>query len=78
MVIKMLLSLQSKNESYSKIQSNIDVPWESKYVKYWISSINFTANMYNITKDDIIEIVVMMKSKQFDSKTNISQTRMNC
>ena len=66
----MLLSLQSKNESYSKIQSNIDVPWESKYVKYWISSINFTANMYNITKDDIIEIVVNdeIKTIRFENK----------
>ena len=38
------------------IQSNVDIPWHCEYVKYWVSSINFNANMYNITDQDYIEI----------------------
>lgn len=51
-----MLALQSRNESYNAIQSSIDIPWKCEYVKYWVSSINFTANMYNITVKDYIEI----------------------
>lgn len=54
MCIKMLLSFQSKNEDYSSIKCNVDIPWSCKHVKYWVSSINFKANLYNITTDDYI------------------------
>lgn len=50
----MLLSFQSKNEDYSSIKCNVDIPWSCKHVKYWVSSINFKANLYNITTDDYI------------------------
>ena len=51
-----MLARQSRNESYNAIQANIDIPWKCEYVKYWVSSINFTANMYNITVNDYIEV----------------------
>ena len=52
----MLLSLQSTNEDYSTIRSNIDIPWECKYIKYWISSVNFDANMLVSTSNDCINL----------------------
>ena len=52
----MLLSLQSTNEDYSTIRTNINIPWECKYVKYWLSCVNFNANMYKVTSDDYIEL----------------------
>lgn len=51
----MLLSLQSTNEDYATIRSNIDIPWECKYIKYWLSSVNFDANMLVSTSNDCIK-----------------------
>ena len=68
--MKMLLSLQSTNEDYSTIRTNIDIPWECKYVKYWISCVNFNANMYNITSDDYIEFTTF--DLGIDEETSIA------
>ena len=53
---KMLLSLQSTNEDYSTIRTNINIPWECKYVKYWLSSVNFNANICMCTSNDSIKL----------------------
>lgn len=53
---KMLLSLQSTNEDYSTIRANINIPWECKYVKYWLSSVNFNANICMCTSNDSIKL----------------------
>ena len=58
----MLLSLQSTNEDYSTIRTNIDIPWECKYVKYWISCVNFNAHIYRLTEDDYIKYHVITPS----------------
>lgn len=68
----MLLSLQSTNEDYATIRTNIDIPWECKYVKYWISCVNFNANMFNLTDDDCI------KFSHVDNEGNIQQHTVYC
>lgn len=70
----MLLSLQSRNDDYSLIRSNIDIPWKCEYVKYWISCINFNANMYNITSDDYIKYI----SKDGDEIQTFKLTFNDC
>lgn len=51
----MLLSLQSSNDDYSTIRSTFNIPWECKYIKYYLSSVNFKMNAYTITHSDYIK-----------------------
>ena len=59
----MLLSLQSiedknSNEShktYSRIRTNVNIPWECNYIKYHVSSLNTMANILITTDKDVIE-----------------------
>ena len=67
----MLLSLQSTNEDYATIRSSVHIPWSCKYVKYWISCVNFNANMYCITDDDYI--VLNGRRIQFHNATSMNQ-----
>ena len=61
----MLLSLQSiedKNstespKTYSRIRTNINIPWECNYIKYHVSSLNTKANILITTKEDMIKVV---------------------
>lgn len=61
----MLLSIQSiedknsteKYKTYSRIRTNVNIPWECNYIKYHVSSLNTKANILITTKDDdIIEL----------------------
>lgn len=63
----MLLSFQSKNEDYSSIKCNVDIPWSCKHVKYWVSSINFKANLYNITTEDYIILECNIDDNRWES-----------
>ena len=61
----MILSLQSiedKNssdayKSYSRIRTNINIPWECNYIKYYVSSLNTKANILITTKNDVIKFI---------------------
>ena len=61
----MLLSLQSiedKNskesrKTYSRIRTNINIPWECNYIKYHVSSLNTKVDILITTKEDIIKII---------------------
>ena len=50
----MLLSLQSTGPRYNYIQTNIQIPWNCEYIKYYVASIN-TSNLLLTTDDDVIE-----------------------
>ena len=60
----MLLSIQSiedknsteKYKTYSRIRTNVNIPWECNYIKYHVSSLNTKANILITTKEDVIEI----------------------
>lgn len=51
----MLYSVKSNPSDYSIIKMNLDIPWKSNYVKYYVSSINTKANILMTTDDDYIE-----------------------
>ena len=61
----MLLSLQSiedKNskesrKTYSRIRTNINIPWECNYIKYHVSSLNTKVDILITTEEDIIKII---------------------
>ena len=69
----MLLSLQSiedknsadKQKTYSRIRTNVNIPWECNYIKYYVSSLNTKGNILITTKNDVIKI-------KFDDETNDS------
>ena len=74
----MLLSLQSTNEDYSTIRTNIDIPWECKYVKYWISCVNFNANTYKLSNDDYIKYhTIDIKQYKYIIKSDYLATTPN-
>ena len=50
----MLLSLQSTRPQYNHIQTNIQIPWNCEYIKYYVESININAILIT-TDDDVIE-----------------------
>ena len=60
----MILSLQSiedKNssnayKSYSRIRTNVNIPWECNYIKYYVSSLNTKSNILITTKEDVIKV----------------------
>ena len=60
----MLLSIQSIEDrnlndsfkTYSRIRTNVNIPWECKYVKYHVSSLNTKANILITTTDDCLRI----------------------
>ena len=68
----MLLSIQSTEDknlndsckTYSRIRTNINIPWECKYVKYHVSSLNTKANILITTNDD--RIIVTYKENETD------------
>ena len=70
----MLLSLQSTNEDYSTIRANINIPWECKYVKYWLSSVNFNANICMCTSDDCIKLHLYNNENNTDTITFEDET----
>ena len=51
----MLLSIQSTRDSYNHIRTNINIPWNCEYIKYYVESIN-TKNILITTDKDYIEI----------------------
>ena len=59
----MLYSVQSKQEDYSRIIMNIDIPWKCPYVKYYISSINTKANILMTTDEDYLLFEYMDENK---------------
>lgn len=82
----MLLSIQSiedKNEidsrkSYSRIRTNVNIPWECQYIKYHVSSLNTKANILLTTTEDKIVIEDDDKNYEavFEDKYSLSETNM--
>ena len=77
----MLLSLQSTNEDYSTIRTNINIPWECKYVKYWLSSVNFNANILVCTSHDVIKLHLRnnpndTETIEFDDETLLTENKL--
>lgn len=54
---EMIYSIQSYNNDYSVMKANIHIPWECKYVKYYVSAINTKANILVSTNDDKIVFI---------------------
>ena len=82
----MLLSIQStesKNsaetyKSYSRIRTNVNIPWECNYIKYHVSSLNTKANILITTVEDKIIIEDNDKNYEtvFEDKYSLSETNM--
>ena len=87
----MLLSIQSTKDkrndtdaegnqrySYSKIRANINIPWECKYIKYHISSLNTKANILITTNTDkiVIDSDKLNYEITFDDKYSLSEKEM--
>ena len=82
----MLLSIQSiedKNEidsrkSYSRIRTNVNIPWECQYIKYHVSSLNTKANILITTTEDKIVIEDDDKNYEavFEDKYSLSEINM--
>ena len=82
----MLLSIQSiedKNEidsrkSYSRIRTNVNIPWECQYIKYHVSSLNTKVNILLTTTEDKIVIEDDDKNYEavFEDKYSLSETNM--
>lgn len=87
----MLLSLQSTKDkgsdtdvegkqrySYSRIRANINIPWECKYVKYHVSSLNTKANILVTTNTDkiIIDSDKLNYEITFNDKFSLSEKEM--
>ena len=82
----MLLSIQSiedKNEvdsrkSYSRIRTNVNIPWECQYIKYHVSSLNTKANILITTTEDKVVIEDDDKNYEavFEDKYSLSETNM--
>ena len=51
----MICSIKSHDpEKYNTVSFNIDIPWKSRYVKYYVSSINTLSNILLTTDTDYI------------------------
>ena len=50
----MLCSVKSQQEDYSRVSLNLNIPWHTDYVKYYVSSINTKANILLTTEDDYL------------------------
>ena len=50
----MLLSLQSTRPQYNHIQTNIQIPWNCEYIKYYVESVNIDS-LWVTTDEDFIE-----------------------
>lgn len=51
----MICSIKSHDpEKYNTVSFNIDIPWKSRYVKYYVSSINTLSNIMLTTDTDYI------------------------
>lgn len=51
----MLYSIRSIDpNNYGTIKMNLDIPWKCSYVKYYVSSINTSANILMTTNDDYL------------------------
>lgn len=46
--------MQSSHEDYSVLKAHINIPWECKYIKYYISSFNTKVNVLVCTSEDRI------------------------
>lgn len=71
----MLCSIQSSDPlHYNTVRMNIDIPWNTPYIKYHVSSINTVANILLSTKEDVIKFLVDGKEYRipFDDKYNYS------
>ena len=51
----MLLSLQSTRPQYNHIQTNIQIPWNCEYIKYYVESIN-TKSLLIANEEDYVEV----------------------
>ena len=50
----MLLSLQSTGPQYNHIQTNIQIPWNCEYIKYYVESVNMKSLLITTNEDFII------------------------
>lgn len=66
----MLYSAQSSCENYSILKANINVPWECKNIKYYVSSLSMNVNILVSTVDDYI----IFENDQDKTCTTISFT----
>ena len=82
----MLLSIQSiedknsteSHKTYSRIKTNVNIPWKCNYIKYHVSSLNTKSNILITTDEDKIVIDDDKKSYEvtFDNKYSLSETNM--
>ncbi len=82
----MLLSIQSiedKNsndsrKTYSRIRTNVNIPWECNYIKYHVSSLNTKANILITTSEDLIGIEdeTTYYNATFEDKYSLSENNM--
>ena len=82
---KMLLSIQSIEEvvssdsrkSYSRIRANVNIPWECKYIKYHVSSLNTKSNILITTSEDKIEVIDDEECHKVNFKDTFSMSENN-
>ena len=68
----MLLSLQSTRPQYNHIQTNIQIPWNCEYIKYYVESIN-TKSLLIANEEDYVRVDYIVEIPNEDNPETMDQ-----